>query len=497
MIKLKVEPITSEKAVTEAVAILVYEDDKEGASYRELDKKLGGKIASLIKQKKFVPKKMAVRSIDSMGKIKPDSVILVGLGKKEAFSEEILRRASAKAASAAAGVRAKSLTIAIDPFITTQFKAEELAQAMAEGLILSTYSFAKYGKKEEDVDDESKLNLAVIAQRKDTAKGKRGVAVAQNVCYGVYLARDLQNHAGNIATPTFIANAAKKECAKAGVRCKVLGKREIEKLKMGSFLAVAKGSAQEPKFLIMEHMKGPKSEKPFVLVGKGLTFDSGGISLKPSANMEDMKFDMSGGAAVIGTMVATGLLKTRKNIVGLVPLTENMPGGRANKPGDVITASDGQTIEVLNTDAEGRLILADALVYAKRYKPAKVVDLATLTGAIVISLGHQATGLFGNDQKLIDKIIASGEKTGERCWQFPMWEEYEEMIKSKIANVKNVGERGAGSITAAAFLKKFTDYPWAHLDIAGTADNAKPTAPYNTPGGTGIGIRLLLDLINK
>jgi leucyl aminopeptidase len=214
--------------------------------------------------------------------------------------------------------------------------------------------------------------------------------------------------------------------------------------------------------------------------------------------MEDMKFDMSGGAAVIGTMYSAGLMKLKRNLVGLVPLTENMPGGKATKPGDIVTASDGQTIEVLNTDAEGRLILADALVYAKRYKPSKVIDLATLTGAMVVCLGHRATGIFGTDDDLLKSIISAGERTGERCWQFPLWEEYEEDIKSKTADIKNIGAgRGAGSITAAAFLKQFVDYPWAHMDIAGTADNKKPTTPYNSPGGTGIGVRLLIDLLRN
>jgi leucyl aminopeptidase len=264
---------------------------------------------------------------------------------------------------------------------------------------------------------------------------------------------------------------------------------------MGSLLAVAKGSAQPPKFIVMEYMKGKKSEKPVVLVGKGLTFDSGGISLKPAHNMEEMKFDMSGGAAVIGAMYAAGMLKLKKNIVGLVPAAENMPGGRAVKPGDIVRSMSGKTIEILNTDAEGRLILADALSYAKKYKPAAVVDLATLTGACMVALGSHATGLFGNDEKLIEALREAGERTGERCWPMPLWDEYKEQIKSKVADLKNIGGRWGGAITAAAFLEKFTDYPWVHLDIAGTAFGSKALLPYVQAGGTGLGVRQLIDFL--
>jgi leucyl aminopeptidase len=276
-----------------------------------------------------------------------------------------------------------------------------------------------------------------------------------------------------------------------------LEKKDLERLGMGSFLAVAKGSAEPPKFIIMEYLNGAKRDKPIVLVGKGLTFDSGGISIKPSANMEEMKFDMSGGGAVIGAMVSAASLKLKKNIVGLVPCTENMPGGRAVKPGDVARSMTGVTVEIINTDAEGRLILADALGYAKRYKPRAVVDLATLTGACMVALGTHASGLMGNDQKLIDAVRTAGEKTGERCWQLPLWDDYDDAIKSQVADVKNVGDRYGGAITAAAFLKKFTDYPWAHLDIAGTAYGAKPGAPYLTAGSAGVGVRLLIGFLRN
>ncbi len=497
MANIKLKPESVEKLKTDAIVIFLFEDKKNDTHYKTVDTKLGKKITSLLSKKEFTAKKLSVRAIDTLQKLKAETVIVVGLGKDRNFSAEVLRQASAKAIAAAKSRSAKSIGLSIEHLPSKNIGIAELAQAAAEGLILSGYSFTAYKKKKKSDNTKKKAIAIIFSQKKESIKVKKAITTAEKTARGVFLARDLQNHPGNIATPAFVANQARKHLQKAGVKCKVLGKQQILKLNMGSFWAVAKGSAEEPKFLIMEHMKGPKSQKPIVLVGKGLTFDTGGISLKPAGGMEAMKFDMSGGAAVIGTMLSTGLLKTKKNIVGLVPLTENMPGGKANKPGDVIKASDGQTIEVLNTDAEGRLILADALVYAQKYKPAKVIDLATLTGAIMVALGSYATGLFSNDQKLADSVLESGRRTGERCWQFPLWEEYENMIKSKIADMQNIGGRYAGSITAAAFLKKFTDYPWVHLDIAGTADSAKPTTPYNSSGGTGVGVRLLLDFLQK
>jgi leucyl aminopeptidase len=493
MTRLKVDPTPLEKISADAIAVFIFEGDKDDSRYRAIDKKLGGRISSLLKKKKFSGKKLESRQVDSFGKLPAETVVVVGLGKKNGFSSEVLRQAAAKAASAAVSTGAETVALSIEGL--SDIPVDELAQAAAEGVILSQYRFTQYRKKGNSA--KKRLDKGIFSQLKDAAKVRKAVLTAENICRGVELARDLQNHPGNVATPSWIARQARINLQKVGVRCRVLGKREILKLKMGSFWSVAKGSAQEPKFLIMEYMKGPKTQKPVVLVGKGVTFDTGGISIKPSAGMDQMKFDMSGGAAVIGAFYTAGLLKLKKNMAGLVPLTENMPGGKANKPGDIVKASDGQTIEVLNTDAEGRLILADALVYAKKYKPSKVIDLATLTGAMMVALGRHATGLFSNDQKLAESVLESGSRTGERCWQFPLWEEYEELIKSKVADMQNIGGRWGGSITAAAFLKRFTDYPWVHLDIAGTADNEKPITPYNAPGGTGIGVRLLVDFLRR
>ncbi len=493
MTRLKVDPTPIAKISADAIIVFIFENEKDDSRYKAIDKKLGGRISSLLKNKKFSGKKLESRVIDSFGKLQTEAVVLVGLGKKSNFSSEVLRQAAAKAASSAASAGAETVALSIEGL--SDIPVEELAQSAAEGVILSQYRFTQYRKKGNSA--KKGIVKGIFSQLKDAVKVRKAVLTAEKICRGVELARNLQNQPGNVATPSWIARQACTNLRKVGIKCRVLGKREILKLKMGSFWSVAKGSAQEPKFLIMEYMKGPKSQKPVVLVGKGVTFDTGGISIKPSAGMDQMKFDMSGGAAVIGTFYTAGLLKLKKNIAGLVPLTENMPGGKASKPGDIVTASDGQTIEVLNTDAEGRLILADALVYAKKYKPSKVIDLATLTGAIMVALGRHTTGLFSNNQKLAEAVLESGFSTGERCWQFPLWEEYEELIKSKVADVQNIGGRWAGSITAAAFLKQFTDYPWVHLDIAGTADNEKPITPYNAPGGTGIGVRLLIDFLRR
>jgi leucyl aminopeptidase len=315
----------------------------------------------------------------------------------------------------------------------------------------------------------------------------------------VLATRDLMHHPSNTATPTFMAKVAQAMARKHKITCKVLEKKDMEKLKMGSLLGVARGSHEPPKFIVMEYKGGKAKDKPVVIVGKGVTFDTGGISLKPTVAMDEMKFDMSGGAVTIGTLQAAASLKLKVNVVGIVPATENMPGGSAIKPGDILTASNGKTIEVLNTDAEGRLILADALVYAQRYKPRALIDLATLTGAVIMALGHQAAAAIGTDAKLIQKLIDSGDATGERLWELPLYEEFEKATKSDIADLKNIATKGvgAGTITGAAFLKPFTgDYPWVHLDIAGTAwtSNEKPYVP---KGGSAYGVRLLIDYLKN
>jgi leucyl aminopeptidase len=300
---------------------------------------------------------------------------------------------------------------------------------------------------------------------------------------------------GNVCTPSFLGRTAEELAQRHGFAVTVLDKAAIVREKMGALLSIAQGSAEEPRFIALEY-KG-SDDKPVVLVGKGVTFDTGGISIKPAQNMEDMKFDMSGAAAVLGTFEMLGRLKPKVHVVGLIPSTENMPSGTAVKPGDVITSHFGKTIEMINTDAEGRLILCDALSYARRYQPSAVIDIATLTGAIVIALGHTASGLMGNDETLIEEVRTAGERAGERAWPLPLWDDYRDLMKSDIADVKNAGGRPAGSISAGWFLREFVDgFSWAHLDVAGTAYTEREE-PGRVKGPTGVGVRLFSEFVLK
>ncbi|HEX6945580.1 MAG TPA: leucyl aminopeptidase, partial [Casimicrobiaceae bacterium] len=316
-----------------------------------------------------------------------------------------------------------------------------------------------------------KLTLSV-PQRSDLAAGEKAAARGLAISHGMDLARDLGNLPGNVCTPTYLAERAQQLGTEfPDIKVTVLERKECEELGMGSFLSVTNGSEQPPRFIVMEYMQSQrKGAKPNVLVGKGITFDTGGISLKPGLDMDQMKFDMCGAASVLGTFRAIAEMKAQVNVVGLVPACENMPSGRATKPGDIVTSMSGQTVEVLNTDAEGRLILADALTYAERYEPEAVVDIATLTGAMVIALGHVATGLFSNNETLARTLLAAGDESYDRAWQLPLWEDYQEGLSSNFADFANIAGRAGGSITAACFLSRFTKkYDWAHLDIAGTA----------------------------
>ncbi|HTL69765.1 MAG TPA: leucyl aminopeptidase [Candidatus Eisenbacteria bacterium] len=421
------------------------------------------------------------------------SILLLGLGKKEKFTLEKVRRAASKLLSQAKLFRHESVRFDVDSF-ARGFSDAETAAAAVEGFRLADYHFGKYKSRPSPAASVAEVELVSPGRGKALA---RAVAEAEIVSEGVIFTRNLMNEPANVMTPARLARAAKEMAAKNGLLCKILGPAEIRRLKMGGVLGVAQGSVNPPQFIILEN-RAHRSARPVVLAGKGITFDSGGISIKPSGDMDKMKFDMGGAAAVIGAMKVIANLKLPVHVIGLAPAAENMPGSTAQRPGDILTCLNGKTVEVLNTDAEGRLILADALSYAKRYKPRALVDIATLTGSCGSFFGDIASGVMGTDPDLIRRLIAAGERTGERCWELPLWDEYFELIRATYADVQNTSRKASGAITAGMFLKEFADHTpsWAHLDIAGTAwaDNPRPLSAI---GATGVGVRLLVELVKS
>jgi leucyl aminopeptidase len=418
--------------------------------------------------------------------------LVVGLGERKKSSIERYRRAAATAAKRARSLKAKSLAIFVPGTVRPFGQAVE---ALTEGALLSLYKFDKYiSKKEENSGTLESLSIVTEARTK-LNEGKAAVEKARVISEATSLARDLGNAPGNEIYPQTLAESARQSAERSGYRATILDEQEIDELGMGGVIGVSRGSAHPPRFIILEY--GPASKRPVVLVGKGVTFDSGGISIKPSAGMAEMKMDMSGAAAVIGTFDAVARLKLPVHIVGLIPAVENLPSGSAIRPGDILRHYNGKTSEVDNTDAEGRLILADALGYAETFKPLAVIDLATLTGAVVVALGHHATGMMGNDPSLMKQLKSAGEATYERVWELPLFEEYEKQIKSDIADVKNTGGRWAGSITGGLFLKRFIgNYKWVHLDIAGTA-MLEENGDYAFKGASGVGVRLLTEFLKR
>jgi leucyl aminopeptidase len=481
-----------EQHKTEGAVILLFEEEKlEGVAAR-IDKALGGAVSQFIARGDFNPKPGAVHILNPQGRIRAERLALAGLGKKSEFTLNRLRQAVGKAAPSLRAAGARDVTVLADPFGQNP---EEASQAMIEGGALGLYRFLKYKTNEENDRNKDVTTITLLTETATTVKAlQRGATTGGIIADSTAMVRDMVSSPPADMTPAIIAAKARELARQFGFKVQVLERAQMQKLGMGALLGVASGSVQPPKFIVIEYRKGGK--KPFVaLVGKTITFDSGGISIKPSENMDKMKDDMSGGAAVLGAVRTAAALKLPLNIVGLLPATENMPSGSAYKPGDVLRTLSGKTIEIINTDAEGRLILSDALAFACRYKPALIVDIATLTGACRIALGQEATGMVGTDEKLKQQIRDAGEKTGERVWELPLWEGYHDQIKSDIADMKNTGGRDGGVITAAALLSKFVQaYPWVHLDIAATAWTEKDR-PYTPKGATGIGMRLLTQFL--
>jgi leucyl aminopeptidase len=503
MIHIAVNAVHPERVPSDLLAIPAFEDKDLFQKMRDNLKKLAGVSPPQIATGAFSGKKGQTLLVHSV--VHPQQLLLVvGLGRQSDLTQEQLRRTGALTLHCAHSVRAKTIAC-LEPGTgqveTSEaagpFAPEELAQAIVEGALLAAYRYDKYQTQNPE-DRFTPTAFALIASnRRRLPQLMKGAKLAGILCKAVYLVRDLANAPGNEITPDALARHARSAGRGSNIAVQVLNERRIARLGMGGLLGVAQGSAHPPRFIIMDYKprKTTRRVPTIVLVGKGVTFDSGGISIKPSANMAEMKMDMSGAAAVIGTLQAVAALGLPVHLVGLIPAAENLPGGRALKPGDILKHLNGMTSEIDNTDAEGRLILADALVYAARYSPDLVIDLATLTGAVVVALGHVATGMLGTAQHAMRQIEEAGLRTYERVWQLPLYEEYERLIKSDVADVKNTGGRWAGAITGALFLKKFTGtYPWVHLDIAGTAITEEATE-YIPKGGSGVGVRLLVDLL--
>jgi leucyl aminopeptidase len=449
---------------------------------------LGSKVSSLIKKlfsKEFLGRQNEILFIPSIDYIKSKRILFIGLGKKDEVSSEKVRQAGGKAV---VYLRDKGMKkVVLSAKVIESLKLSPVN--FIEGALLGLYTFKKYRKVKNPNEIES---ITVIS--KTSKELNNELKTAKSIASSVYFARDLINTPSNDMTPTHLADAA-LSLKQKNLSVRVFEKKDAQKLGMGAYLSVTKGSKELPKFIVLKY-RGGKGD-PLVLIGKSITFDSGGLSLKPAEGMEKMKYDMAGGAAVLGVIKAVSDLKLRINVFGILPATENLPGGSASKPGDIVSAVNKKTVEIINTDAEGRLIIADAIGYARRLKPRAIIDIATLTGACSIALGNEAIAMMGNNRELINKIIKSADKTYERVWEMPLFEEYKEYLKSDIADIKNSGGKNGSLVTSAYFLYEFTgQVPWVHLDIAGTAWTEK-ARPYIPKGASGTGVRLLFNLIKE
>jgi leucyl aminopeptidase len=494
-IKVQSGEITQHPAKGIIVSILEGQSEPGGAS-GAVDRALDGALSRLIGDGALRGKYNELTLLHTLGKIPPDRVLVVGLGKEDQLTLDRVRDLSASAARYLRRQRCRTVaTIAHGAHGEgiAGLEAEACAQAVAEGTVMGLYTFRRHKKRDEDEVEVEEVTLV----EKDSGKLealRRGVERGATLAQAANFCRDLANEPSNVLTPTEMAERARAVAHEVGLECQVLEREEMEEMGMGALLGVAQGSQQPPKLIILHYRGANGDKKALGLVGKGITFDSGGISIKPSAGMEEMKGDMSGGAAVIAAMRAIGQLRPAINVSAVVPATENMPSGSALKPGDVLRAMNGKTIEVINTDAEGRLILADALAYARKLGLSPIVDVATLTGAMSITLGNVAVGAMTNDDALLEKVKAAAAAAGEKVWQLPMYEEYKEQIKSEVADMKNSGGRPAGSITAAFLLKEFVeDTPWVHLDMAGV-DNYEKEKGAMVKGASGIPTRTLVNL---
>jgi len=481
----------------DAIAVPVWKGKgaPRGTLFTTLDKALKGALTDVLALSDFNGGD-DIKTIYTRSKGLPARVLLVGMGEAKTANPTRARKAGVRLARALHEAKARKVTIGAMPEVRGAMGTHTLTGSLVEGLLYGAYRFEDF----KTLEPRPVLLRQVLVAPEDSAPVRQHQQALDRISAIVdatQFARDLGNRPCNDLVPVTLAEAARQVATAGGLKVTILDYKKAEAAGMHAFCAVAKGSAEPPAFIVIEYHGGKKGEAPIVLVGKGLTFDTGGISLKPAENMDHMKFDMCGAGAVLGAMKAIAALKVPKNVVMLIPSVENMPGGRAYKPGDVLKSLGGPTIEVRNTDAEGRVVLADALAYARRFKPAGVVDLATLTGACVVALGHECAGLFSADEKMVARLSAAGESTGDRLWRMPIWDEYRDMVKSDVADVRNSVGRAAGAVTAACFLETFAGgYPWAHVDIAGPAYNEQVTA-YGPKGATGFGVRLLVHLVEN
>ena len=462
--------LAAERVRTACVIVGAFEGGRLAPAARAIDQASGGQLAALARRGDLTGKAGSTLVLHAPAGVAAERVVVAGLGKEDALGLKGFREAVAAGLRAAGASAAREAALFALEWRVKDAPVELLAQHALQVAAETAYRFDRMKSRREEADRG--LARLVLAAPDRAAAAALQAAARQGAALGagVSLARDLGNLPGNVCTPTYLAEEAVRLGKRHKLKVTVLDRRQMERLGMGALLSVTRGSAEPPRFIVLEYNGAPKKHKPVVLVGKGITFDTGGISLKPAGEMDEMKFDMSGAGSVLGTFEAVAGMGLPVNLVGLVPACENMPGGTATKPGDIVTSLSGQTIEILNTDAEGRLILCDALTYAERYDPAAVIDIATLTGACVIALGHVATGLFSNRDALAAEIVAAGEAAWDRVWHMPLWDDYQEQIKSPFADMANIGGRPAGSVTAACFLARYArKYPWAHLDIAGTA----------------------------
>jgi len=459
-----------EKQRSACVVVGIFEPRKLSTAAEVIDNAAQQFLSDILRRGDMEGKSGTSLLLHSVPGVEADRVLLVGLGKEREFREKEYRAALTTA------VRQLNETGGFDGTIyltELNVRKRDVSWKIRQAVLVvqeTLYRFDRLKSKKEEVRRPLRKLTFCVSRRNELSSAEAALAEGLAIAAGMELAKDLGNLPGNICTPTYLADQARQISKSHGLGVDILDRADMDKLGMNTLLSVARGSHEPPKFIVLRHAGGAAGAKPVVLVGKGITFDSGGISLKPGPEMDEMKYDMCGAASVLGTLKAAALMNLPLNVIGVIPSTENMPGGAATKPGDVITSMSGQTVEILNTDAEGRLILCDALTYVERFDPDCVVDIATLTGACVIALGHVATGLLANNEGLAKELLDAGHDSYDRAWQMPLWDDYQEQLKSNFADMANIGGRPAGTITAACFLARFTEkYHWAHLDIAGTA----------------------------